>query len=256
MNDRPAAAGLVPPPAALASALGPWVEALPRHAGAAFRALYLYGSALAPHFDAQQSDVNLLLVVDVLSFANLGGVRRGLRALAGSKQPGRRVVPLVLTEPQIRASVDVFPAEFLDLRARRALLAGQDVLASVEVSLTHLRHQCEYELRSKLIGLRQAYLLALDEPGVAQRLLAQAAGGLAAVLRQLVYLAGQVPPDDPTALVKEVAMRYGVDASGLSGPFEARRLAVADAQRAEALFAAHLGALETLIGAADANSVR
>jgi len=256
MNDRPAATGLVPPPAALAAQLGPWVTALPRDTGAAFRALYLYGSALSPHFDVQQSDVNLLLVVDVLSFATLGSLRRGLRALAGAKPPGRRVVPLVLTEPQIRASIDVFPAEFLDLRARRALLVGQDVLAQVDVSLTHLRHQCEYELRSKLIGLRQAYLLAGDDAGGVQRLLAQAAGGLAAVLRQLVYLTSQVPPDDPTALVTEVAHRYGVDANALSAPFEARRLPVGDSQRAEALFAAHLGALETLIGAADANPVR
>jgi hypothetical protein len=256
MTDPPTAFGLVPAPAALVKQLEPWAAALRRTSGAAFRALYLYGSALGPHFDAQQSDVNLLLVVEALSFTSLGSLRRSLRELAGEKPPGRRVVPLVLSEAQIRASVDVFPAEFLDLRARRALLAGTDVLGNLEVGLGNLRHQCEYELRAKLIGLRQGYLLAGDDAAALQRLLAHAAGGLAAVLRQLVHLADAVPPDDAMALVAAVAERYGVDAAALAAPFEARRLTSADAQRAEGLFAAHLHALETLIGAADAHPAR
>ena len=256
MSDAPAAAGLVPAPTALATQLAPWVLALQRASGAAFRALYVYGSALTPRFDAQQSDVNLLVIVAALTFADLGHVRRELRALAGTPAPGKRVVPLVLSAPQIRASVDVFPADFLDLRARRALLAGEDVLADIAVGLGNLRHQCEYELRSKLIGLRQAYLLAGDDADVVQRLLAHAAGGLAAVLRQLVHLAGDAPPDDTTALAAAVARRYGVDAEALSAPFVARRLAVADAKRAEALFAAHLRTLETLMDAVDAYPAR
>src|SRR5206468_2757222 len=120
------------------------------------RAVYLYGSVLASTFDAAVSDVNVLLVVSDLPMTRLTALAHAIgEAMQGS--PGRlRYSPVVLTEEQIRRSVDVFPLEFLDLAERRALLEGRDVLAGVHVDRANLRHQCEYELRSKLLGLRQA----------------------------------------------------------------------------------------------------
>ena len=256
MTEAQAAPGLVPPPAALVTSLAPWVEAMQRESGADLRALYLYGSTLTPRFAAGQSDVNLLLVLAELSFARLETLARSVRALMKAPRPAQKVAPLVLTEAQIRGSADVFPAEFLDLVSRRALLAGRDVLAGLGVGLHNLRHQCEYELRSKLIGLRQAYLLAGDAPGTAQRLLVQAAGGLAAVLRQLLVLGGETPSDDADALVSAVARRYGVDSAALAAPFAARRRPDAESASAAAQFAALLDALEALIGAVDAHPSR
>ncbi len=256
MNEAQAAPGLVPPPAALVTRLAPWVKAMQRESGADFRALYLYGSALTPRFVAEQSDVNLLLVLAELSFERLETLARSVWALQKASPGVKKVVPLVLTEAQIRRSADVFPAEFLDLVGRRALLAGHDTLAGLDVGLHNLRHQCEYELRSKLIGLRQAYLLAGEGPGTAQRLLVQAAGGLAAVLRQLLVLAVETPPDDADALVSAVAQRYNVDSTALGAPFAARRRPDADSAGAAAQFAALLVALEALIGAVDAYPAR
>jgi len=240
----PRAPGLVDAPEALARELAPWVQALVEQSSATFRALYLHGSALTPQFDPQGSDANLLLVVADLPFDRLKALARTTRELAARAPRARRVTPLVLTEPQIRKSVDVFPAEFLDLAARRALLAGTDVLGGIVIGLGNLRHQCEYELRAKQLGLRQAFLLAGGAPGIAQQVLAQAAGGLGAVLRQLLALRGAPAPGDPDALVAAVARTYGVDAGALGAPFAARRGQVA--------LAAHLGVLEALIDAVDA----
>jgi hypothetical protein len=164
---------------------------------------------------------------------------------------GRAVVPLVLTESQVRGSADVFPAEFLDLLERRALLAGEDVLAAVVVRRDNLRHQCEYELRSKLVGLRQAYLLAGAAPGTAHRLLVQSAGGLRAVLRQLLLLQGESVPEAPDELAAVVARAYGVDEESLAAPFRARRETPAGDDGETARFAAHLQALESLVEAID-----
>jgi hypothetical protein len=252
MHEPPASPGLVPAPAALGPDTQPWVQALQQAAGASFRALYIYGSALTPRFDAGVSDINLLLVLGDLPFERLDAIAAAVRERTPTPMTSPRWMPLVLTETQIRGSLDVFPAEFHDLAARRALLAGEDVLSGLVISDANLRHQIEYELRSKIVGLRQAYLLAGGAPGLPQRLLVQSAGGLATVLRLLLRLRRLDAPEDNDALAAAVARAFDVDAGSLGAPFAARRQPDADEATARARFAAHLVALETLITAVDA----
>src|SRR5688500_2808653 len=108
------AAGLLPPPPALERVSRDWAAPLVEAAGRSFRALYLYGSALLPGFDPAVSDVNLLLVSSDLTFDRLEALARA-HATTTSGKEALRFSPLVLTESQIRTSVDVFPLEFLDL---------------------------------------------------------------------------------------------------------------------------------------------
>jgi len=237
-------------PAAVAADVAVWGRGLRAAAGDTFRALYVHGSALAPDFDPQSSDVNVLLITSELPFERLAELSAAVRRNA--KASGRRFSPLVLTEQQVRTSVDVFPAEFLDLAARRALVEGEDVLADLVIKRDNLRHQCEFELRSKLVGLRQAFLLAGGASGLPQRLLAQAAGGLSAVLRHLLDLRGVPVPDGTEPLVGAIASRYGVDSTGLGAPFAARSRALSE-DEARGLFARHLEALEALTTAVDAD---
>jgi len=249
MSEPPQAPGLVPAPAAIVDEISAWTRSLQQAAGSAFRALYVHGSALTERFDPQASDVNLLLVVDELGAERLDALARACAAeIARSK---RRVTPLVLSREQIEHSTDVFPLEFSDLARRRALVAGEDVLASLDIDARNLRHQCESELRAKLVGLRQAYLTAGGAPAKVHELLRRAAGGTAAAYRGLLLLRGAEPPHDPEALVAAVARTYAVDATALAAPFAARRESGAtDAVKAR--FADYVGALESLIRAVDA----
>jgi hypothetical protein len=233
----------------LAAELRPWVEALRDATGPACRAIYLHGSALTPRFDAGTSNINLLVIVTDMPQERLDAIARAVAAqrVGGS----RRVTPLVLTDEQMTRSVDVFPLEFHDFALRRALLHGTDVLASLRVGHVHLRHQCETELRAKLVGLRQAYLLGGGTSELASQLLVRAAGGSAAVYRGLLELRGAARLEDAGVLASEVAAAFGVDAAGLSVPFTAHREPpVGDA--ATAMFAAHVAALEALVVAVDA----
>jgi hypothetical protein len=249
MSAPTPASGLVPVPAVIAADVRAWASALRTAAGPAYLALYVHGSALGPQFDPQSSDVNLLLLVSELPFERLTALSAAVRNTATAVK--RRVSPLVLTENQVRTSLDVFPAEFLDLASRRALVDGTDVLAGLDIGRDNLRHQCEYELRSKLVGLRQAYLLAGAAAGLPQRVLAQAAGGLSAVLRHLLGLRNEPVPDGAEALVEAIARTFHVDATGLAAPFAARRATLSE-DEARALFAQHLAALEKLTSAIDA----
>ena len=46
----------------------------------------------------------------------------------------------------------------LEIVESHKVLHGSDPVNDIKVELTHLRHQVEFELRSKLLKLRQAYL--------------------------------------------------------------------------------------------------
>jgi hypothetical protein len=251
MVDVDSAPGPVPVPAAIAAPLAPWTAALQAAAGPAFVSLYVYGSALTSRYDPRTSDVNLLAVVEDLTLERLASLGGAVRTC--TRQSKLRVTPLVLTMAQVRGSSDVFPLEFLDFTRRRSLLAGTDVLAAIVVGRGNLRHQCEYELRAKLVGLRQAFLLAGAESGVAHRLLVRSGGGLAAVLRYLLVLHGQEPPEAGEDIAREVGRVFAVDGEALAAPFTARRAErVPDETTARRSFAAHLRALEQLVAAVDA----
>ena len=243
-------------PAGLAATARAWAAPLVGACGAGFRALYLYGSALGPAFDRAKSDVNLLLVVDALPFERLESLAAAAAALPKPGAADYRFTPLTLTEGTLVGSADVFPMDFLDLRDRRALLEGDDVLATLDVPLVNLRHQCEYELRSRFIGLRQAFLRAGGAPGAAHELTARASGASATLFRHLLTLRGQPIPEDPDALARAVAAAWGVDAAGLDAPFAARHEAAPDETAARRRFGAYLGALEQLIRAVDADAAR
>lgn len=246
--SQPINTGLVAAPESLAAELAPWIESLRNAAGTACRAVYLHGSALTPRFDTT-SDVNLLIVVGDLPHARLDALARVIaqRSAAG----GRRVTPLVLTDEQVTRSVDVFPLEFHDLAARRALLWGEDVLGGMRIGDAHLRHQCESELRAKLVGLRQAYVLGGGTAELAGRLLVRAAGGTAAAYRGLLTLRrASVVPEDAVTLAEAVAREFAVDAAALGAPFAAHRDPPAGDQ-AVRQFAAYVSALEALVVAVD-----
>tara|TARA_B100001113_G_scaffold351106_1_gene349502 strand:- start:743 stop:1393 length:651 start_codon:yes stop_codon:yes gene_type:complete len=62
------------------------------------------------------------------------------------------------TKKELFNAVDVFPIEFIEIKETKQLLYGQDLLENIQVQLTHLRHECEYTLRSTLLKLRAALL--------------------------------------------------------------------------------------------------
>jgi hypothetical protein len=139
---------------------------------------------------------------------------------------------------------------------RTMACASHAALASLDVPLGLLRHQCEYELRSRFIGLRQAFLRAGGAPGTAHALTAGAAGASATLFRHLLSLRGQAHPEDRDALARTVAAAYGVDPVGLDAPFTALHQAAPDEATARQRFGAYLAALENLIRAVDADSPR
>ena len=246
--------GLRPAPEPLAADARAWIAPLTQAAGASFRALYLYGSALAPDFDKATSNVHLLFVVDDLSGVRLAPLAAAAAKVRAQKSPWR-FAPLVLEEEQVLRAADVFPSDFLDLVQRRALLDGVDLFAATAIDEAHMRYQCEYELRARLVGLRQAYLFHAGAPDKCREILAGAAHGASALYRHLLALVGREPVEDRAGLARSVAEAFGVDAAALRAPYDARKNQLPAAE-APAKLGAYLDTLSALARAVDAYATR
>ena len=69
-------------------------------------------------------------------------------------------LPVYFTVEELSDAADVFPIEFHQMANARIVLYGHDPFEFVQLSDANLRHQTEYELRSKLLQLRRLYIPA------------------------------------------------------------------------------------------------
>ena len=190
-----------------------WLEPVRNALGNEFLAAYLTGSVLTQGFDAAHSKVNLVVVARSLEPEMLDRLREAMPA--NRKAPF--FDPLLLSKRQIENSLDSFPIEWLEMRERHMTIEGEDVFATLEVPNTYLRLQCEHELRSKHLRLRQAWLASGKRPMLLQETLRGSASSFATLFRTLLRLRGEAPPATPAKVIEKVAMLYRLDAEGLLG---------------------------------------
>ena len=166
-------------------------------AGGSVRAIAFFGGVLTPQFDKRR---HLAENVVVLSGMDLGLLRR---LAATGKRFGRRGIaaPIVMTPEFIRDSLDTFPLELLEIQQQHALLAGEDFFAELRFEAEHVRLQCERELKTLLIGMRQGLLAAAGRERQLQPLGQTAVEGLLRTLRGLLWLKGQREPASPDDLI-------------------------------------------------------
>jgi predicted nucleotidyltransferase len=195
------------------------VQRLQTTAGANLESVVLYGSAARGDFRERYSDVNLLVVLK-----NTGGT--ALDQLAPvldwwtHKQKHRP--PLVVTEEELRTSADVFAIEMLDVKASNRVLAGRDVVASIEVPMNLHRVQLEHDLRTVLLRLRQHYLLAREHPQELQDALAKSSSTVITLFRHALIAMGLQAPESRREVVAKVAEIEAFDARPLHAALDLR----------------------------------
>lgn len=118
--------------------------------------------------------------------------------------------PLIFTEDEILNAVDIFPVEFLNIKKHHKLLEGKDIFDTIEISKMDLRHQLEFEFRSKLIHLRQAYMSS-DHKDMENIILA-AVPIMAPIIGALMYLYNIGAKYDPHML----KVMMGIDTNVLN----------------------------------------
>src|SRR5918912_112071 len=116
----------------------------------------LYGSAATGEYVELRSDYNILIALRRIAPEDLRLAQAPVREWRRLGHP----LPVYFTTEELRDAADVFPVEFHQMRRARVVLYGEDPFASLTIDDSNLRHQTEYELRSKLIQLRRLYIPA------------------------------------------------------------------------------------------------
>ena len=91
----------------------------------------LYGSAVTGDYQQKVSDLNVLCVLKTIGPAELDKAYPAVDRWLKRKQPP----PIFLSSEEVENAHDAFAIEFRDIRAAYRVLHGEDVVASIEVTL-------------------------------------------------------------------------------------------------------------------------
>lgn len=210
----------------------------------------LYGSAASGDFVPKQSDYNLLIALHEITPNDLRNAHSCLREWAKMGHP----VPVYFTVDELQTAADVFPIEFHQMERARKVLYGTDVLESLKISDNFLRHQTEYELRSKLIQLRRAYIPASASVEGLKNLMAQSFSSFASLFRAVLLLHGIEPPRTKREVVALTVQTLDIDGKIFEKIINIREnnfISALDEVSANQLFADYMLQIETVIGAVD-----
>lgn len=181
--------------------------------------VYLYGSAAGKGYIPGRSNINILILLKDIDMEGLRGIASLFRKVKGISL----VAPLVLTPDYIRSSIDVFPIEFLDIKESSLLLAGEDTLSGIDISLSNLRGQCEREIKGQLVRLRGSFLETEGDKNGMERLIATAVSNLIFPLKNILRLMMKDVPDSNEDVIKDCCNALSVADSALLEAWEIKR---------------------------------
>jgi predicted nucleotidyltransferase len=234
---------------AVQQALNGLVEDLRATHGENLASVVLYGSAAAGDHIELQSDYNLLIALKRITPEDLRLAQAPMREWQRLGHP----LPVYFTVEELADAADVFPIEFHQMAKARIVLYGHDPFEFVELSNEHLRHQTEYELRSKLIQLRRHYIPASISVEKLCHLMSDSLSSFAALFRAVLLLYGQEPPVAKADCVRATAKVLKLDLAPFERIFGFRTSGTLPHSEKEAndLFAAYMSQIEHVVEAVD-----
>lgn len=211
----------------------------------------LYGSAAAGDFLDAKSDYNILIALKKIRPQDLRNAHASIREWSRLGHP----VPVYFTVSELQNAADVFPIEFHQMSIAHKVLYGKDVLAGLNISDKFLRHQAEYELRSKLLLLRRQYIPASASADGLARLMAESQTSFAALFRAVLILRrGAEPPATKHEIISLSAKEFGLDQAPFDKIFDIRenksRQTLSDSD-ANQLFGEYMEQIEKVIESVD-----
>jgi len=163
----------------------------------------------------------------------------------------RIATPLVISETELRTSLDAFPLEYGEIIRAHQHVYGSDPFDGVAIAQPDLRRACETQIKSHLVHLREGFLESGGEPSAVGHLVAESAPAFTALLRHVAWLSGVATRD------RVEATRAGAKAAGITDGLVAdmiafdQQMAVRTSDPAR-LFPEYLAAVEQLARTVDA----
>jgi len=193
-------------PAGLRETARRYVELIREVAGERAISLTLFGVALTEHFEPARHSARSVLVLDgvdlkVLQRLSQYGLELGRQSIAA---------PLIMTPAYIKASLDTFPLELLEIQQQHLMLFGPDPFSDLVFDPASIRLECERELKAMLLGLRQGLLASAGRQRLLGQIEVDAGQGIIRVLRGMLWLKGDrdyMPVADLIERVEKIANR-------------------------------------------------
>ena len=168
---------------------------------------YLYGSAAGKGYIPGRSNLNTLILLKDINAEAL----KGLAQIYKKSREAGFVAPLILSPDYIKSSIDVFPIEFLDIKENSILLAGEDILKNISINLSHLREECEREIKGQLVRMRSSFIEVEGDKKRMEALIINAISNIIFPLKNILRLSGQEMPDENEAIIKACCKALNAD---------------------------------------------
>jgi hypothetical protein len=174
--------------------------------------LILYGSAAGPEFNEKYSDLNMLCVLTRVAPPELASAEPLFRWWQERGNPA----PVLMSEAEVAGSTDCFPIEYQDMQRRHRVLHGKDVIEGLAIDRSFYRAQVEYELRTKLLRLRQKAAGALQDRELLTRLMTDSVTTFLVLGKHGLMLAGHGGGADRHETAQQLREHFALDTE----PFE------------------------------------
>ena len=216
--------------------------------GTNVESVILFGSAVSGDFHPGLSNFNLLCILGVSSFSALEALTPAAKWWDKQKQPP----PLCMTRHELERSTDVFTIELLDMKQHHRVLYGADVLSGLAIPMDLHRVQVEYELREKLILLRQHVLMADASDSRLWDLLLRSAPSFSTLFRHALIAMGDSSKSTRRDALQALADRLRFDASPMLQVLDVREKKVERGKcNVQDLAARYLATIEQVTEAVD-----
>jgi hypothetical protein len=184
----------------------PFVKEILEEHSRNIHSIHIVGSSLTPDYDEKTSDINSIVVLKIMDLKFVEFIAPFGRTC---KKKGI-AAPLLMTPNYITGSLDVFPIEFLSFKLIHETVFGEDILKDIEIEAEDLRHQCEREIKSKLIGLRQGYISSLGDRQILTESFVDSIAGYMPLFRGIIFLMGKEVPVRKAEVITALSDTTGV----------------------------------------------
>ena len=171
-------------PATVATILEGFVATVVSAIGPQLDSVVLFGSAAEGRL-RPASDVNLLVVADGLTLAQLDSMRLALR----EGRAAARLTVMFVEKAELAQAMEAFALKFTDIKARHRVLYGKSPLESLQITREAALRRVHQVLLNLRLRLRESYILEGDHEERLAQIVTDVIGPIRASAATLLALA-------------------------------------------------------------------
>jgi len=130
------------------------VDSLATKLGSSLKSVVMHGDAVSHEFIPGKSSIELLIILDDISFTMVG---KASEVLSVWMKKGT-IQPHIMTSAMLVASIEFYPVELLGMQRSYRVLQGYDPLENIVLCKDSLLAQCRRELAGLLLHASSRYL--------------------------------------------------------------------------------------------------